>query len=57
MLRRSGGWGGGTGKGEAFDSLPPTTRLPAEPALLNLTCNFNFKEFLGGDVRLGHWNP
>ena len=25
-----GGRGGGTGKGAAFDSLPPTTRLPAE---------------------------
>ena len=24
------GGGGGTGKGAAFDSLPPTTRLPAE---------------------------
>ena len=26
----SGVGGGGTGKGAAFDSLPPTTRLPAE---------------------------
>ena len=39
-----------------------------EPALLNPTCNFGsnsggggeylrLEKFLGGDVRLGHWNP
>ena len=45
---RCRGGGGGTGKGAAFDSLPPTTRLPAEPALLNLTCNFDSNPEGGG---------
>ena len=29
-VKTESGVGGGTGKGAAFDSLPPTTRLPAE---------------------------
>ena len=63
------GGGGGTGKGAAFDSLPPTTRLPAELNLhswIQLVISapipggggyLRLEKFLGGDVRLGHWNP
>ena len=47
--------GGGTGKGAAFDSLPPTTRLPAEPALLNPTCNFQSGAGGGGGYFWNFW--
>ena len=51
---RGVGGGEGTGKGAAFDSLPPRTRLPAdEPALLNPTCNFDSNPGWGGGGTLG----
>ena len=50
------GGGGVTGKGAAFHSLPPTTRLLAEPTLLNLNCNFNSNpEGGGGTLAISGW--
>ena len=47
--------GAGTGKGTAFDSLPPTTRLPAEPPLLNPTCNFSSNPGGRGTLGISGW--
>ena len=44
-----------TGKGTAFYSLPPTTRLPAEPPLLNPTCNFYSNPGGRGTLGISGW--